>query len=402
MSASLRTLVAVDAGTDRDAVEAVLPARGELEIIGVVEGLDESGDLLQGGPVDVLLVACSGDSDTALAFIEGATRQHPERPVVVLQTGTPNGFVARAFAAGAEDIVTLALPNGQPLSPEERERSGADVMLALEKTMARRRRALSGSPAHGRMVTVLGPKGGAGKTLTSCSLAVTLAEAGQRVVLVDLDLQFGDVGLALGIEPGNTIYDLARSGGTLDAEKLAAYLPRHESGARVLMAPARPDHATGVPVEFLRELFDVLRVSEDWIVVDTAPGFMPEVIAAIDAATDICMVGMLDALSLKNTKLGLETLDLMGIESEKVKLVLNRADSRVGITREDVQAVTGRSPDVLIPSDPDIPRSVNEARPLVRSQPRSDAARALRSLGATYLGTNGKPRGRRRLFGRGR
>jgi pilus assembly protein CpaE len=251
------------------------------------------------------------------------------------------------------------------------------------------------------MITVLGPKGGAGKTLVSCNLGVALAEAGHRVVLLDLDLQFGDVGLALGVPPGKTIYELVMSGGALDAEKLSAYLATHESGLRVLLAPSRPDQASAVSVGFLRELFDVLRASADFVIVDTPPGFTPEVIAAIDAADDLCVVGMLDSLSLKNTKLGLETLELMGVEPERIRLVLNRADSRVGITREDVQAVTGRPPDVLIPSHRDIPRSVNEARPIVGSQPGSDAARAFKSFADSYKGAEGAAmNGRKRLLGR--
>jgi len=129
------------------------------------------------------------------------------------------------------------------------------------------------------------------------------------------------------------------------------------------------------------------------------------VISAVDAATDICMVGTVDAASLKNTKLGLETLELMGVESERITLVLNRADSRVGITPEDVHAVTGRPADVLIPSNREVARSANQARPIVRSQPGSEPARALRALGESYAGVAHQgPMGRslRRLFGRAR
>jgi pilus assembly protein CpaE len=152
----------------------------------------------------------------------------------------------------------------------------------------------------------------------------------------------------------------------------------------------------------VRDLFEVLCASEDWIVVDTPPGFTPEVVAAIDAATDICMVGTVDAAALKNTKLGLETLEMMGVEQGRVKLVLNRADSRVGITPEDVHAVTGRPADVLVPSHRDVARSVNEARPIVRSQPGSQPARALRALAASYTGASAGTGSRRRLFGRAR
>src|SRR5207247_7423910 len=128
----------------------------------------------------------------------------------------------------------------------------------------------------------------------------------------DLDLQFGDVTLSLGMSPERTVYDLAKSGGTLDADKLDGYLMTHSSGVRVLAAPTRPDHASTISISFLRDVYAVLRSSFDYVIVDTPPGFTPEVIASIDSSTDICMVGMLDSLSLKNTKLGLETLELMG------------------------------------------------------------------------------------------
>jgi pilus assembly protein CpaE len=241
------------------------------------------------------------------------------------------------------------------------------------------------------MICVLGPKGGTGKTLTTANLAVGLADAGKKPVVVDLDLQFGDVGLALGLSPDKTIYDLAKSGGSLDAEKVDGYLVSHDSGAKVLLAPTRPDHAGLVSMEFLREVYATLRSTHDFVIVDTPPGFTPEVIGSIDSSSQICMVGMLDALSLKNTKLGLETLELMGYDRERIQLVLNRADTRVGITPDDVVRIVGRKPDVLVPSDRDIPRSVNEGTPIVLAKKRSEAARAFRSLAQAYLNGDGQP-----------
>jgi pilus assembly protein CpaE len=108
------------------------------------------------------------------------------------------------------------------------------------------------------------------------------------------------------------------------------------------------------------------------------------VIASVDASSDVCMVGMLDSLSLKNTKLGLETLDLMGYKPDRIRVVLNRADSRVGITGEDVSAIVGRRPDVLVPSDREIPRAINEGVPIVTAKSHSDAAKAFRLLAQQY------------------
>jgi pilus assembly protein CpaE len=390
VSQPIRTLVALDGDIDRSVVETAVPGDGGIRLVGIVDGFEECWTTLQETPTDLLVVACSGYSDRALVFIDGAVRQHPERPVVVLVDGSPNGFVRRVFEAGADDLVSL------PQEPEA-------VAFALEKAVARKHGAgSSNGVALAPMICVLGPKGGTGKTLSTANLAVALAQGGARVAVVDLDLQFGDVGLALGLSPEKTIYDLAKSGGSLDAEKIDGFLATHETGVRVLMAPTRPDHAGVVTIEFLREVYSLLRSTYDYLIVDTPPGFTPEVIASIDSSSHICMVGMLDALSLKNTKLGLETLELMGYGQDRIRVVLNRADSRVGITRDDVTAIVGRKPDVLVPSDRDIPRSVNEGAPIVTVKRRSEAARAFSALAAMYQAQNGgSSKGhRRRLLAR--
>src|SRR5205823_10282748 len=199
------------------------------------------------------------------------------------------------------------------------------VAFVFQKAVARRQGAATASGiAQAPMICVLGPKGGTGKTLTSSNLAVAMAMAGKKVALIDLDLQFGDVGLTLGLTPDKTLYDLAKSGGSLDIEKLETYLTTHVSGVRVLLAPTRPDQASFVSTDLLRDAFTLLRSNYECVVVDTPPGFTPEVIAAIDASTHICLVGMLDSLSLKNTKLGLETLELMGYDNDRITLLLNR------------------------------------------------------------------------------
>jgi pilus assembly protein CpaE len=374
VTAAVKALVALDSGVSRETVQAALPSvGGPIEIVGVVDGIEETWSTLQATPTDLLLVACAGYSERVLFLIDGAIKDRPDRPVVVLSLGSSNGFVQRAFDAGADDFITL---------PETSDR----LAFALQKALARKRGAqIATGTALAQMICVLGPKGGTGKTLTAVNLSVSLAEAGQRVAVVDLDLQFGDLGLALGLAPDRTIWDLAQAGGSLDADKLDAYLMAHPSGLKALLAPTRPDQASIVTVEFLRDVYATMRSTFDVVIVDTPPGFTPEVIASIDNSSHICMVGMLDALSLKNTKLGLETLDLMDYKRDRISLVLNRADTRVGITREDVASIVGRAPDIWVPSNRDIPRAVNEGLAIVSVDSKSEAARAFRALGGMYL-----------------
>ena len=372
-AARIRALVALDRDVNWPEIEQTLSRDDGIEVVGVLDNLDDAWEAIDESRAELLLIACSGYSDRALYVIDGAVQRRPDRPVVVLAESSPDGFLRRVFEAGAEDIITL------PARPE-------DVGFALEKVIARRRGSTAAAGlASAPLICVLGPKGGTGKTLVATNLAVAMAARRQRVVLVDLDLQFGDLGLALGLSPEKTIYDLVKAGGSLDEEKLDGFLAKHASGVRVLMAPTRPDQASVISVEFLRELYGVLRSMADVVIIDTPPGFTPEVIASIDMSTHVCMVGMLDTLSLKNTKLGLETLDLMGYDPADVTLILNRADSRVGITNSDVTAIIGRVPQVRIPSDRAIPRSVNEGMPIALSHVRSSAARAFRELADIFV-----------------
>ncbi|HVW17578.1 MAG TPA: hypothetical protein VHB30_04970, partial [Solirubrobacteraceae bacterium] len=185
-------------------------------------------------------------------------------------------------------------------------------------------------------------------------------------------------------DPARTMHDLIAAGGTVDADKIEGYLTPHPSGVRALLAPVRPDQGEAVGADFVRAVIGELRLTNDAVIVDTPPGFTPAVIAAIDSSTSLCVVSTLDSLSLKNTRVALDTLELMGYPDESVQLVLNRADSDVGVTAADVEALLHRRPDVLIPSSAGITRAVNEGRPIVASDPDSAAARAFGALARAY------------------
>jgi pilus assembly protein CpaE len=378
MADAIRILVALGEHADRQLVESAIEGDFLLRIVGYAEHDDDWGEFLA-RPGDVVLVACGSDDEGVSQMVERVVGHRTGRPAVVLSEGSPNGFLRQAFDAGADDVITL------PQAP------GA-LAFTLQKVIARRKGVAVPGQSNAPMITILGPKGGTGKTLIATNLAVALAQRDLNVVLVDLDLQFGDIGLALGLSPELTLFDLMKAGPPFDQEKVDAHLIRHSSGVKVLIAPTRPDQASSVSIEYMRDIYAALRTMSDAVIVDTPPGFTPEVIATIDVSTEICMIGMLDSLSLKNTKLGLETLDLMGYDTERVGLVLNRADSRVGITPDDVSTIVGRVPDVFIPSDREIPRSINEGTPIVASKQQSPAAKAFRKLADRYSQAQSAPK----------
>ena len=397
MADTIRILVILAEHADRAARRAGARGRARRSRSSATPSTSTTGAQFLEQPGDVVVVGCYGHDDGVTAMVDHAVKHRPDRPVVVMSEASPNGFLRQAFEAGADDVITL------PQSSEQ-------VAFTLQKVIARRKGLAVPGKAAAPLIAVLGPKGGTGKTLIATNLAVALAQRDANVVLVDLDLQFGDIGLALGLSPERTMYDLMKAGPPFDHEKLDRHLIRHSSGVKVLIAPTRPDQASAVSIEFLRDIYASLRTMCDAVIVDTPPGFTPEVIATIDVSAEICMVGMLDSLSLKNTKLGLETLDLMGYDTERVSLVLNRADSRVGITPDDVSTIVGRPPDVFIPSDREIPRSINEGTPIVAAKPQSGAAKAFRGLADRYAKTPApkpaplpsSPTGVRALIGRRR
>jgi pilus assembly protein CpaE len=401
MNVAARARVVLDDTVDRALVEALLTSSPHLQVTEYLELREQEQSSGEAG--DALIVACSAFTAAVSDYVGASRSLYPDRPVVMVCTAETNGYVSEAIESGVDDIVTLPFDG----DPRIAQAISGQLVFTVEKAMARSRgeRAITGQKL-GRMICVLGLKGGSGKTLTACNLAVSLADAGHSVALIDLDLQFGDVGLTLGLTPERSLYDLVRSGGSLDVEKLEDFLTVHPSGLRTLLAPARPDQAGVVTSDFLRDVYPLLRATHDFVIVDTPPSFTPEVIGAVDASTEVCVVAMLDSPSLKNSKLGLETLELMDYAG-RVRLVLNRADSNVGISPEDVVAIIGRAPDVLVPSDRNITRSVNQGEPIALHHRRSDAARSFKTLAGLYIGDQPAadghaPKRRRRLFRRGR
>jgi len=378
MNGELQILVALDGEVDRGAIETLVSRD---PTVTVLDYLELGGPAASGlGAGDALIVAVADYTREAQAFVIAAHRQHPDRPIVLLCPDGNNGELRDAFINGVDDIVALPPEQAEGIDPA----LASQLAFALEKAVMRRRGAVSKSAAVRNVICVLGLKGGSGKTLTSVNLAVSLAQSGHSVAVLDLDLQFGDVALAMGLSPVRTIYDLVRSGGSLDAGKLGDFLIEHSSGVRALLAPVRPDQAAMITVPFLSEVERLLGEMFEFVVIDTPPSFAPEVISAVDSSTDVLVIAMRDTLSLKNTKLGLETLERMEYDRRRLKIVLNRANTNVGIDREDVLAILGQDVDILLPSHRDIARSINEGVPIV-SQRGSEASRAFRALAELYV-----------------
>ena len=278
MARRITAVVAHDETVTPRLISEHIPDDAGIEVVDFYNTLNLPADSILRMDVDLLLVACREGSDEALSLIRLWRTSRGRTPVVVLTHGTEHEFVQEAFDAGADDLIVL---HPGPYIPEQIRR---DLEFTIRKAVTRTRSTAERAPDSGTLICVLGSKGGVGKTVSSTNLGAALAKRGRKTVLVDLDLQFGDVSLALGLVPETSLFDLAVSGGSLDAEKLDDFMLRHSSGLRVLAAPARPDQAVAVTAEMMTTIYSILREEYDFIIVDTPPSFTAEVIATVDAA----------------------------------------------------------------------------------------------------------------------
>jgi len=350
-----------------DKLRDSLGSHPEIELVGASNTVADGAAALAGGHLDVILHATRAASLPADEL--AAIREHTRAPVILLASGGSSGLLEQALDADVADVLLL---------PQLVE----NIVFAIRKaTHGTRRHHEAGSGRHGRIVTVFSPKGGTGKTVTATNLAAACAKfEGRKTLLLDLDLQFGDAAIMLGIEPEKTIYDLVVAPGELDAEKLAGYTTKHACGLEVLPAPLRPEDAELVTEAKLGRLLEVAREAFDVIVVDTSPFFHGPMLATLDRTDELLLLCSLDVPTLKNLRLALQTLDLLSFPKQRVRIVLNRSNSKVGMKPNEVEGALGMKVRFEVPSDRAVPLAVNRGNPVVLAEEGADVSKAIKAM----------------------
>ncbi|WP_278235996.1 AAA family ATPase [Isoptericola sp. AK164] len=319
---------------------------------------------------------------------------------LVLVAQPDDTLVIEALRAGVRDVVP----------PDVTVEQMREVLARVgDATRVRRGAGHSGEMALGaagwdpvvdasgpsRVISVLSPKGGVGKTTVATNLAVGLAAAQPgSTVLVDLDLQFGDVATALGLEPESTLGDIVTHGGHQDPIALKTRLTQHSSGLLVAGAPSDPASADVVTPEHVGALLDQLTELFPYVVIDTAAGLGAHTLAAGDRTTDPLLVTSMDVPGVRGLRKELDALNDLGMMTDSRRVLLNFADPRAGLSLGDVEATLGVRVDLSMPHTRAAVVSMNMGEPLTTRQPRDAAAKVLRKLQATYQGANA-PRGRK-------
>jgi pilus assembly protein CpaE len=341
-----------------------LTHNSEMNVVGRSQSVREGAGALAGGHLQAVLHATR--SSELPADDLAAIREYTRAPIVLLASGEASALLDAALEADVADVLLL------PQLPD-------NVVFSIRKACHNGKTGQVGD--LGKIMTVFSPKGGTGKTVMSSNLATAFAKhGGKRTLLLDLDLQFGDAAIMLGIEPDKTIYDLVVAPGELDPEKLAGYTTRHSSGVDVLPAPVRPEDAELVTEAKISRLLEVAKESYEMIVVDTSPFFHGPMLATLDSTDELLLLCGLDVPTIKNVRLSLQTLELLSFPTERIRIILNRANSNVGMKRGEVEAALEQRVRYEIPSDRAVPLAVNRGNPAVVSDPKADFSRAVREM----------------------
>lgn len=315
--------------------------------------------------------------EQACELAEAARLDRPELGVILLRHRVDVTALSQALRSGVREVVVA----DDHSALVEALRRSADLTARLIGHAGG-----AGAVTEGKVVTVFSAKGGVGKTTLSTNLGTYLASTGVKTLLLDLDLAFGDVAISLQLVPRKSIYDAVAMSGSIDAQAIEALITKHESsGCDVICAPNDPGDADRIPVSTITEVIKVARGLYEYVIVDTPPSFTEHVLAACDLSDALILIATLDIPAVKNLKVAIDTLDMIGSPKDARVIVLNRADAKVGLRPDDVVAAIKAPIAVNIPNSLTVPASVNRGVPIVLDDPRGPVAVALRELAEVHV-----------------
>ena len=334
--------------------------------------------------VDLVILGPSHAHEEGLKDAARLLEIDPELGVVLVASSITAPLLKAALRAGLTDVIEA------PLTMEKLTEAIGQV-----DRLSRRRASttlpsepFAPEPTQGTVVTVMSAKGGSGKTVFATNVAMLLAKMGnpEDVVMVDGDLQFGDVCLVLQLEPKFTVVNAAHDLHQLDDQLLNTILTKHPSGMRVMAAPLEPAFADEISTSAMTEIVEKLRSKFKYVVIDTASLLDELLLSLLERADKVIFIVDMDLPSVKNAKLALETLRLLKFPASKIQLVLNRSNAKARLDEKEIERSLKMKIAATVPSDGIVPASVNEGRPVVESAPKSKVAKGFESIYKLVVG----------------
>jgi pilus assembly protein CpaE len=356
----------------------------EQDEVGWVQSATAAEELLLGNydQVDVLVLSPEVKEPDALGLAEFCGRQAPGTAIVLVRDHTWNGLLPAAMRAGIRDVVDMTQGTDELREAVERAIAWA---LNLRSATGGPTKADGSRTARGRIVSIFSSKGGSGKTFVTTNLGTTIAQmTGEDVAVVDLDVDMGDVFTYFGREPSSSIHDLMSLGEGGDAEAIREVGVNVAPGVWAFGAP--PDPTAEAPAgEAVGKFLRTIRNEFPYVVVDASVDYSDSALVCFDLSDQICLVTSLDVVGVKHLSKALDTLLAIGLPRERFRVVLNRADSKVGLDSSDVERVMKIQVDAMIPSSRLVPTSLNKGRPVVLDEPSSEVAAAIKQLAHRFI-----------------
>lgn len=377
MAEKIRVLIADDIAATRESVCKLLEFHPEIEAVGQAATAEEAIILAKSVEPDVILMDINMPGMDGITATEVISTEVPGAAIIIMSVQGEQEYLRRAMIAGAKNYLVKPF-------------TGDELLQAVKQVYAneqKRRNVLQlpKTPESGKVVTVFSTKGGIGKTTIATNLAVALAaKTGAKVGIIDVDLQFGDVSLFLNLLPQTTIADLVRDIDSLDEALLASYLTPYNENVKVLSAPFRPEQAETITGSHLTAILKTMRTMFQYIIVDTAPAFNDVILSVLDVSDQVLVVSSMDLPTIKNVKLCLEIMESLNYTTEKLKVVLNRANSEGGMEPREAEESLRCTFTATLPSDgKTVVGSVNRGIPFVVSNPDTHVSQAVFDLAKT-------------------
>lgn len=358
--------------------------------------LDEASQSIASGSVRMLLLGPSFVGVESMEQIRTLHNQDPSLVLMLVADEVTADLLRQGMRAGVSDV--LEAPLDETKIEEAIEQFAHDV---LKRQSAAKLPEAPVESEKGKVVTIWSAKGGSGTTVVATNVAMLLNRIeDKKVVLVDADLQFGDVCLVLQLEPRFTMVNAAHELHHLDSEMLDSLLTEHHTGLKVLAAPLEPAFADDITTSGLIQMIEVLQENYDYIIIDTASMLDELILSLVEKSDQVLMVVDMDLPSVKNAKLALETLRLLKFSTSNVQLVMNRNNSKAKLDNKEIEGALRMDIEASVPSDASVAASVNEGRPVVEADPRSKVSKGFESIAALVAKDIPEASGKSGLFGR--
>jgi len=348
--------------------------------------LGSVGEVLeQDGPFDVLVAGPSLGTRSGLQRLRLIREELPGMSVLLAFSRRPDASLREIVRTGAVDLVQLPIDDKELLDSVDRAVELAQLIAPVSANGTAPATALDAPPSGvqqpGRVFTISSATGGCGKTFFATNLGYFLVRhTGKRVCIVDLDLQFGEVVTAMRLRPKYTIFDaLQREDANEDDMRahIEEYTVAHETGVYVLAAPRDPSEADRIIPPDVTRIVEAVRKNFDYVIVDTPPQLNEQVLAAFDLSDMLYVMATLDLPSVRNMSVFLSTLDRLKITPDNVKLILNKAESDVGIDIDQVTKLFPQGFEAVLPYAKEVSRSINLGMPVMAASPQAPVSRGL-------------------------